>query len=213
MNTTTVSSSFIPEPLAVPAKASSSRCPYLYPNGKRCSLPGLPTHSGSCPLRHSQATTPVATPARLQNDSEDLSADLLPQLFEFSAGTDIRQFLARLLTLVTKGRISPAAPPSSLTSPTSSSTLTAPSSSKPIPPPTSPSESSTTCLALPVTGPTPPLQVTPTCLGCAQTPRPQAPRTPHEYNNLLGESASHFTVQLRDGCATHCAGHRRHAAG
>ena len=38
---------------------------------------------------------------------EDLSADLLPELSEFSASTDIRQFLARLLILVTKGRISP----------------------------------------------------------------------------------------------------------
>jgi hypothetical protein len=42
-----------------------------------------------------------------QSDFTDLSADLLPELSEFSAGTDIRQFLARLLTLVTKGRISP----------------------------------------------------------------------------------------------------------
>jgi hypothetical protein len=31
----------------------------------------------------------------------------LPEPSEFSAGTDIRQFLARLLTLVTKGRIFP----------------------------------------------------------------------------------------------------------
>jgi hypothetical protein len=43
----------------------------------------------------------------VNNDAEDLSADLLPELSEFSAGIDIRQFLARLLTLVTQGRISP----------------------------------------------------------------------------------------------------------
>jgi hypothetical protein len=42
-----------------------------------------------------------------QSDFTDLSAELLPELSEFTAGTDIRQFLARLLTLVAKGRISP----------------------------------------------------------------------------------------------------------
>jgi hypothetical protein len=41
------------------------------------------------------------------NDAEDLSADLLPEPSEFSSGTDIAQFLARLLILITKGRISP----------------------------------------------------------------------------------------------------------
>jgi len=42
-----------------------------------------------------------------QSDFTDLSPDLLPELSEFSAGTDIRQFLTRLLTLVVKGRVSP----------------------------------------------------------------------------------------------------------
>ena len=106
MNTTTVSSSSIADPIVVPAKTATSRCPYLYPNGKRCTLPGLPAHSGFC-LRHSQANVPTTIPVPVYNDSEDLSADLLPELSQFSAGTDIRQFLARLLTLVTKGRISP----------------------------------------------------------------------------------------------------------
>jgi len=106
MNTTTVSSTVIPDPVAAPAKAQSSRCPYLYPNGKRCSLPGLSAHSGSC-LRHSQANATTVLPVQLHSDSEDLSADLLPELSEFSSGTDIRQFLTRLLVMVTKGRISP----------------------------------------------------------------------------------------------------------
>jgi hypothetical protein len=35
------------------------------------------------------------------------NADLLPQLSEISPSIDLRQFLARLLTLVTKGRVSP----------------------------------------------------------------------------------------------------------
>ena len=104
MNTTAASS--IPDPVAVPDKTATARCPYIYSNGKRCSLPGSSAHSGFC-RRHSPDSLPVATPAPFQNDSEDLSADLLPELSEFSAGTDIRQFLGRLLTLVTKGRISP----------------------------------------------------------------------------------------------------------
>ncbi len=106
MNTTTVSSSSIPDPIAVPPKTPTSRCPYLYPNGKRCSLPGLPVHSGFC-LRHSQAIAPTAIPVPVYNDSEDLSADLLPDLSEFNSGVDINKFLARLLRLVTKGSISP----------------------------------------------------------------------------------------------------------
>ena len=104
MNTTTAS--FIPEPVAVPGENASSRCPYFYPNGKRCSLSGLPAHSGFC-RRHSAANAPSLVPVPVNNDAEDLSADLLPELSEFSAGIDIRQFLARLLTLVTQGRISP----------------------------------------------------------------------------------------------------------
>jgi len=104
MNTTAASS--IPDPVAVPDKTATARCPYIYSNGKRCSLPGSSAHSGFC-RRHSPDSLPVAIPVPVHNDSEDLSADLLPELSEFSAGTDIRQFLGRLLTLVTKGRISP----------------------------------------------------------------------------------------------------------
>jgi len=107
MNTTTVSSTSIPDPVAAaPAKSASSRCPYLYPNGKRCSLLGSPAHSGFCP-RHSHANFATAIPVHVHNDAEDLSADLLPELSEFSSGTDICQFLGRLLILITKGRISP----------------------------------------------------------------------------------------------------------
>jgi hypothetical protein len=104
MNTTTASA--IPDPVAVPEKTASSRCPYFYPNGKRCSLPGLPAHSGFC-RRHSTANAPSLVPVPVNNDSEDLSADLLPELSEFSSGIDIRKTLARLFTLVAKGRISP----------------------------------------------------------------------------------------------------------
>ena len=105
MSTTTISSSSIADPIAVLPKNASSRCPYLYPNGKRCSLPGLQVHSGSC-LGHSQTIVPAVLPVNLQDDSEDLTAELLPEL-EFNSGIDISKFLARLLRLVTKGAISP----------------------------------------------------------------------------------------------------------
>ena len=106
MSTTTFSSSSIADPVVVPAKTATSRCPYLYPNGKRCSLPGFPAHSGLC-LRHSQANVPTTIPVPVYNDSEDLSADLLSELSEFEYANDINKFLAKLLVLVTKGRVSP----------------------------------------------------------------------------------------------------------
>ena len=88
------------------AKPSSTnpRCRHFTADGRPCRLAVLDTRTNLC-FRHSSLISAAAQP--LQNDSEDLSADLLPELSEFSAGTDIRQFLARLLTLVTKGRISP----------------------------------------------------------------------------------------------------------
>ncbi len=41
------------------------------------------------------------------NGSLDLSSELLPELSEFNSAVDINQFLARLLVLVAKGRVSP----------------------------------------------------------------------------------------------------------
>jgi hypothetical protein len=106
MNTTTTSPCNTPDPVAAQEKTASSRCSFIYPNGKRCSLPSPQSHSSLC-RRHSQANalSPMAVP--IHNDSEDLSPELLPELSEFASGIDIRQFLARLLTLVAKGRISP----------------------------------------------------------------------------------------------------------
>ena len=106
MNKTTVSLSCTADPVPESLKTGTSRCPYLYPNGKRCSLPGSPAHSGFC-LRHSQLIAPVGFPVPIQNDSEDLSAELLPELSQFSSGLDINKFLTRLLILITKGRVSP----------------------------------------------------------------------------------------------------------
>ncbi len=83
----------------------STRCLYRCANGKRCRLTGSQPHFGLCP-HHFSLTKPTAS-LELHNDAEDLSADLLPQLSELSLSIDLRQFLARLLTLVTKGRVSP----------------------------------------------------------------------------------------------------------
>src|SRR6266851_8335512 len=79
----------------LPRPSKEGRCSHRFPNGKRCRNSASHSHFGLCLNQ------------QMPNDSADLSAELLPELSEFSAGTDIRQFLARLLTLVTKGRISP----------------------------------------------------------------------------------------------------------
>ena len=54
-----------------------------------------------------QRRAPLAAPVHSQNDSEDLSPELLPKLSEFDSAVDIDEFLNRLLVLVTKGRVSP----------------------------------------------------------------------------------------------------------
>src|SRR6266849_8251186 len=107
MNITTQnpSTTVHPDPVGVVTSNLSNRCHYRYPNGKRCRLSGSQPHFGLC-SHHFSLSNPGAS-QQSYSDSEDLSADLLPELSEFSAGIDIRQFLARLLTLVTKGRISP----------------------------------------------------------------------------------------------------------
>src|SRR5712692_763994 len=80
------------------------RCRHFTADGTRCRLPILDSRSHLC-FRHSSLSAAVAqTP---QNDSEDLSPDLLPELSEFDSAVDINKFLAKLLVLVTKGRISP----------------------------------------------------------------------------------------------------------
>jgi hypothetical protein len=84
------------------AKSSSTkdpRCRHCTAGGRQCRLPVVDTRSGFC-FRH-------AKPQPASSDSDDLSAELLPELSEFSSGADICQFLARLLIQVTKGRVSP----------------------------------------------------------------------------------------------------------
>ncbi|HYL84457.1 MAG TPA: hypothetical protein VE263_09500 [Candidatus Angelobacter sp.] len=101
MNTTAIPSSTMELPAV--AAPIDSRCHFRYPNGRRCRLPGSASQSGMC-LQHFRLTMPLP---QAPSDFEDLSADLLPgELSEFSSAADIRQFLARLLVQVTKGRVS-----------------------------------------------------------------------------------------------------------
>jgi len=98
------SPTLLPQPADIPLN-DSTRCVYRFANGKRCRLTGSQPHFGLCP-HHFSLTKPTAS-LELYNDADDLTADLLPDLSELSPSIDLRQFLARLLTLVTKGRISP----------------------------------------------------------------------------------------------------------
>src|SRR3989442_13286242 len=93
------------EPVQVVSLDDSNRCQYRYANGKRCRLPSSKPHSGFC-LHHFCLSNPSSSPESY-SDSQDLSSDLLPELSQLSRAIDLRQFLARILTLVTKGRISP----------------------------------------------------------------------------------------------------------
>ena len=64
----------------------------------------MESQSGFC-SRHFRPVA-VSFPSS-PNDFEDLSADLLPELNEFSSGEDAQKFLARLVIQVTRGRVSP----------------------------------------------------------------------------------------------------------
>jgi hypothetical protein len=91
-----------------PRRASTGgRCHHRFPSGKRCRKYGTTSHFGLCLTHYDKVAALGASLQHDQSDFTDLSAELLPELSEFSAGADIRQFLARLLVLVTKGRISP----------------------------------------------------------------------------------------------------------
>jgi hypothetical protein len=80
-----------------------------------CPLPSLHRRWSPLPSRCSGLSLPSLFPSfrfahcvpAAANDSEDLSAELLPELSQFSSGVDINKFLARLLILITKGRVSP----------------------------------------------------------------------------------------------------------
>ncbi|HVS88274.1 MAG TPA: hypothetical protein VHF01_08630 [Candidatus Acidoferrum sp.] len=107
MNSTTTNSSSTVAIQALTTKNDSARCQHRFANGKRCRNSASKSHFGLC-LHHFTVSAAVgASRQQSQSDSVNLSAELLPELSEFSSGADIRQFLARLLIQVTKGRVSP----------------------------------------------------------------------------------------------------------
>ena len=82
-----------------PTSTKGPRCLHYTDRGRRCQLPVVDTRSGFC-FRH-------AKPQPAPSDSVDLSAELIGELYEFEFAVDINKFLAKLLVLVTKGRVSP----------------------------------------------------------------------------------------------------------
>lgn len=113
--TSTIPTVAEPAPLAPPIEKprrsstsvdSASRCHYRYPNGRRCTLPGLPAKSGLC-LRHYNRQVAAGLPlVPTCDDSADLSPELLCGI-KFSSADDLREYLTRLLTLMTRGGVSP----------------------------------------------------------------------------------------------------------
>ena len=84
-----------------------SRCHHRFANGKRCRLPATDSQLGLC-FRHFTLHA-AANLARqtAHDDTEDLSAELLGQASGSGAPLDMKQFLSRLVLLVSQGRISP----------------------------------------------------------------------------------------------------------
>ena len=108
----------VPEPAAasIPAEMplhspkrrdDPSRCHYRYPNGRRCTLPGLPATSGLCFRHYNRQVTAGLPLTPMPDDFADLSEDLLYGPLQFSSAEALREYLTRLLTTTTRGRISP----------------------------------------------------------------------------------------------------------
>ena len=89
----------------VGSSPADSRCRHRYQNGTRCRLRGSEPLFGLCSQHFRQKVASALPPS--PNDSGDLSDDLLPGHTEFSSAEDLREFLSRLLILMTKGRVSP----------------------------------------------------------------------------------------------------------
>src|SRR5215470_4045368 len=81
-----------------------SRCQHRYKNGKRCRLLGSEPQLGLCPRHFRQRVAQGLPPT---DDPSDLSPELLRGLSKFSSAEDLREFLACLLVVMTKGRLSP----------------------------------------------------------------------------------------------------------
>jgi len=81
-----------------------SRCVFRFSNGKRCRRSGLESQSGLCSYHFDQRV--VALPP-VPSDFTDLSEVLLRGPLKFSSAEDLREYLTRLLILMTEGRVSP----------------------------------------------------------------------------------------------------------
>jgi len=90
----------LPESPSIPFN-DSTRCLYRFANGKRCRLTGSQPHFGLCP-HHFNLTKPTASLECTTMPKTSLPISSPNSLSSLSI--DLRQFLARLLTLVTKGR-------------------------------------------------------------------------------------------------------------
>jgi hypothetical protein len=78
----------------------TNRCTFRFPNGKRCKLLILDSHSRLC-FHHAKLQLD-------QRDLADLSADLLgDQPAEFKTPEQINDLLSRVVVLLAQGRISP----------------------------------------------------------------------------------------------------------
>ena len=87
--------------------AEPGRCNHRFPNGKRCRFPGSDSQLRLC-LRHFTMSAAAELSRRhAHDDAEDFSAELLGQPSELTSTVQVKQFLSRLLLLVTSGRISP----------------------------------------------------------------------------------------------------------
>jgi hypothetical protein len=105
MNTDSPSSPLVPSPVEIDREPS--RCHHRFPNGKRCRLPGADSQLGLC-LRHFTLSAAAALFRKhAHDDSEDFSSELLGRPTELASTIEVKQFLSRLLLLVTSGRISP----------------------------------------------------------------------------------------------------------
>jgi hypothetical protein len=107
MNPTTVNTSPTNNRPAACVESDPSRCQHRFANNKRCRLPASDPQHGLC-LRHFTLKAAARLSRRTaHDDSEDLSPCLLGLPTERSSPMQVKQFLARLLVLVTEGRISP----------------------------------------------------------------------------------------------------------
>ena len=85
--------------------SAEPRCQYRYQNATRCRLRAADSESGLC-VRHLRQKFAALLPS-FPDDTADLTKDLLPKGAKFSSAEDLRDYLLRLLILMTEGRISP----------------------------------------------------------------------------------------------------------